>query len=515
MRLEKYLCLTLMFGFSYAVVAQEDPVLMTVNGKQVHRSEFEYFYNKNINFERAKQVPLEEYVELFVDFKLKVAAAEQVGMDTTSAFREELEECRRQLAASYLAERTVGEAMARKEYERMSSVALPGKLCLSQIFFRLSQQAPHAEIRRAELRMDSLYRLLKQDETRYEEYVSRFSDSKDPFWVDGLHIPDELEPEIVSLGKGAFSRPFYTSGGIHIVKIIERGPLPPFEQIREELMRKQLHPDAMDTATVCLIENLKTEYGYIPDERGISELLAQGSTKKILFKLAGIPYTGDEFARFSLTRTEDIRRRLNLFVTKSVLDYENSRLEYKFPGFRMLMQEYRDGILLYEISDREVWSKAVENVEEQENYFRKNRSRYRWEKPRYKGIVLQCSRKDVARKIRQLLKKLPESEWLEAIRLTANAKEKQVQAIQGVFSPGDNPFVDASVFRLGKAKADLRFPFTVLLGKKHKEPESYKEVYATLIDDYQKDLEMHWLKHLRTIFKVEIDQEVLKTVNNH
>ena len=94
------LLLTCLFGLS--AFAQEDPVLMRINGKDITRSEFEYIYNKNNSLNELEAKSLNEYVDLFINFKLKVAAAEAAGIDTTRAFREELNGYRRQLAKSYL-----------------------------------------------------------------------------------------------------------------------------------------------------------------------------------------------------------------------------------------------------------------------------------------------------------------------------------------------------------------------------------------------------------------------------
>lgn len=95
-----------------AVFAQQDPVLMRINGKEILRSEFEYIYNKNNALAGIEQKTLSEYVDLFVNFKLKVAAAEAAGLDTTRAFREELEGYRRQLAKAYLTDESVSELAA-------------------------------------------------------------------------------------------------------------------------------------------------------------------------------------------------------------------------------------------------------------------------------------------------------------------------------------------------------------------------------------------------------------------
>ena len=113
------LLLTCLFGLS--AFAQEDPVLMRINGKDITRSEFEYIYNKNNSLNELEAKSLNEYVDLFINFKLKVAAAEAAGIDTTRAFREELNGYRRQLAKSYLTDEEADEAYARQFYDKIRS----------------------------------------------------------------------------------------------------------------------------------------------------------------------------------------------------------------------------------------------------------------------------------------------------------------------------------------------------------------------------------------------------------
>ncbi|MDE6173687.1 MAG: peptidylprolyl isomerase, partial [Bacteroides sp.] len=141
--------------------AQQDPVLMRINGKDVLRSEFEYIYNKNNSLAGVEQKTLQEYVDLFVNFKLKVAAAEAAGMDTTRAFREELEGYRRQLAKSYLTDENVSEAAARKVYDKMKAGHRAGQVLVSHIFKYLPQTVTAHALRSAEHQMDSIYAVLQ------------------------------------------------------------------------------------------------------------------------------------------------------------------------------------------------------------------------------------------------------------------------------------------------------------------------------------------------------------------
>ena len=129
--------------------------------------------------------------------------------------------------------------------------------------------------------------------------------------------------------------------------------------------------------------------------------------------------------------------------------------------------------------------------------------------------MIHSATKRIGKQVRKLLKSLPEEEWQDAIRLTFNAKKQQVQAEQGLFALGDNIYVDDEIFKKEKAEPIPSFPFTTFLGEKIMGPESYQEVRGLLVGDYQNYLEERWVARLRAASKVEINQEVLKTVNKH
>ena len=328
-------------------------------------------------------------------------------------------------------------------------------------------------------------------------------------------MPAEFEDTVFKMKPGEISRPFFTPQGIHIVKVLERKDILPFEDVKDEIIRRQTRRHGMDKGTESLVEKLKKEYHYTPDKAGMDELLAKGKTEKKLFTLGGREYTGQMFANFAIAHPQGIQRQLKGFIMKSVLDYEYSRLEQKYPEFRMLMQEYRDGMLLFEISNREIWERVPSDEVGMAAYFDKHRSDYHWKNPHYKGIVIHSATKRIGKQVRKLLKSLPEEEWQDAIRLTFNAKKQQVQAEQGLFALGDNIYVDDEIFKKEKAEPIPSFPFTTFLGEKIKGPEGYQEVRGLLAGDYQNYLEERWVARLRAASKVEINQEVLKTVNKH
>ena len=497
-------------------VAQTDPVLMRINGKDVLRSEFEYAYNKQSKLTGTGQKTLKEFVDLFADSKLKVAAAEAAGIDTTRVFRDKLDNYRRQLAKSYLTDEETTEQVARRFYDKMKADRHAGQVRVSQIFKYLPQNISGYTLSVTEARMDSIYEALakKGAKADFDAYVKKFSDEKNSFWVSWLQMPAEFEEVAFGLNVGDISRPFFTPQGIHIVKVLEKKEAPSFDRARDEIVHNLTRRHGMDKGTDALVEKLKKEYHYTLDKVAVQELMDMGKTNRTLFVLAGKPYSGKDFARFATAHPGGVQYQLKGFVMKSVLDYENSRLEQKYPEFHRAMQEYREGMLLKEISNRRLGGLADENG--LKAYFESHRSDYHWKEPRYKGIVLHCVTKRVSKQVRKFLRQLPDEEWLDAIRLTFNAEDTpKVQAEQGLFARGDNAFVDDLVFKGEEPAPVLSFPFTVVLGKKLKGPESYREVQEQVATDYQNYLERRWTENLRTAGKVEINQEVLKTVNNH
>ena len=235
-----------------------------------------------------------------------------------------------------------------------------------------------------------------------------------------------------------------------------------------------------------------------------------------LFTLDNHTYTGADFKRFAASYPRSLKMQLEAFTVKSVLDYENSRLEEKYPAFRLLMQEYKEGMLLFEISNREVWERAVADEAGQAAYFTSHKSDYNYKEPRYKGVVVHCADKKMAKEIKKLIKKLPEKVWADTIAKTYNDSVAEIVKVEeGLFAKGDNKYVDKLVFKTGSFEPLESYPFTAVFGEKRKGPDSYTEVRGPLAADYQNFLESLWVKRLRDESKVEINQEVLKTVNNH
>ena len=639
-----FLFFTVLAWGAFAGAQEEDPVLMRIDGKDITRSEFEYIYNKNNANSGVDKKSLDEYVGLFVNFKLKVAEAEEAGLDTTMAFRKEFNGYRRQLAQAYLTDASVDEANALSAYNRLKEnveayhllirvqpnaseseiadaydraelarqralagedfetlarevsedpsvsnnggylgyftamqmirpfedaayalqpgeVSEPvrtdfgfhvikvtgrrpdiGRVLAAHIFKRVPQDATPEQEQQAKAKIDSIYNVLKAGGD-FAEMAKAESDDKATGirggalpWFGVHQTMKEFEDVAFSLGKDEISKPFRTAAGYHIVKVSDRAQLEPFEEKKEEIMRRLTRMGEGNKGVEALVARLKQEYGFRLDTAGMASAkttleclgeIAGDSTVSVkpqavgnLFVLAGKEYPAQGFVDWAENKSGQIDRLLEQYVSNQVLMYEDSRLEEKYPDFGHLMQEYRDGILLFEISNQKVWDKASKDEDGLARYYEDNKRDYAWNTPKFKGIVLHCVDSKTLKNAKKALKKQkwPEEEWSGKLHETFN--NDSVSVVQAsklrLFVEGDDPYVDKLVFKEGSFEPMEGFPVTGVYGKLLKKgPESYKDVRGPVTADYQNYLEEEWVKTLRSKYKVEIDEEVLKTVNNH
>ena len=461
-----------MLLFSVPAYAQvDDPVLLTVDGKEIKRSEFEYAFNKNnSNLVDGKQTA-EEYLPMYIDFKLKVAEAEALGFDTLSSLKEEYQRDRAQMAESYLMAPGFIENEAYKVYAKDSAtIGKDGFLKLSHIIFMARQKDDVKAVELAKARIDSVYTMLKTGKS-FEEAAASFGISAhtlEPFEIVRGQVYPEFEAVAYSLADGEFSEPFESPAGFHVVRRISSRPFGSFEEYKPAIINMLEQQNIREAAR-----------------------LAKGKDLAALFG-------GNMTPQAALAR-------------------EDSLLETKYPEFGNLMREYRDGLLFIAVSTSEVWDKAAKDVEGLEKFFKKNKKKYKFDSPRFRGAVITANTEETLKEIKSLIAGKNAGEYKDAI--DAGFPKDSMRNIRveiGVFAIGDNAWVDKLVFSQGEGgKLRKGFAAVDVEGVVIEKPETYTDVKGLVANDYQKYLEDKWVKSLRKKYKVKVNKEVLKTVNNH
>ena len=471
----KSLLVALLLAASQAGAQTADPVVMTIGGKPVLRSEFEYSYNKNNSEVVADKKGVSDYVPMFVNYKLKVLAAEATGIDTTSAFRREFLMYRdQQVRPSFIDDSDV-ENEARKIYrETQSRIDSNGGLVHPRhILVMISQKATQQEQNAARLRADSIYNALQKG-ADFADLARRLSDDKgsgqrggDLSWIQKGQTVKEFEEKIFSMKPGETSKPFLSPFGYHIVRVEGKQNFFPYDSVRADIRR-------------------------FIDQRGLRERII--SQKLDSLAKAAVPQT----------------------TAEELLNRRSDELAAKDPALANLIREYHDGLLLYEISNRTVWDKAAKDNAGLNAYFKKNRKRYRWTEPRFKGIAYNCKDASDVEAVKRSLKNVDFDAWADTLRHQFNDSTLRIKVVKGIFKKGDNALVDRDVF--GKDTtytAPKGYGYTAVYGTVMKAPKTFDDVRELVVADYQEQLEKQWVEALRRQYPVVVNDEVLSTVNNH
>lgn len=452
----------------------DDPTVMTINGQPVTRSEFEYSYNKNNAEGVIDKKTVDEYAELFVNYKLKVAAALDARLDTLLSFRKEFAQYRDQQIRPTLITDDDVEREAKKIYETTKAgIGERGLIHPAHIFLHVAQQAPQAEVDKAKARIDSIYAALKGG-AKFEELA--ISLSQDPGsarnggllpWISPNQTLKEFEDKAYELQPGEMSQPFLSPAGYHIVLMKERKQLEPYDSLRNNIMR-------------------------FIEQRNIRERIIDSKI--------------DTLAQIASVSKEELMN--NMADSLQAID----------PELKNLIREYHDGLLLYEISNREVWEKASKDEAALAAYFNKNKKKYLWDEPRFKGMAYHVKVAEDVKAVKDCVKKLKFDEWADALRKTFNNDSIiRIRVEKGLFKKGDNALIDHEIFKVDTAATPVKdYPIDATYGKILKKgPEDYTDVRGLVTADYQDELEKEWIAGLRRKYAVEINREVLNTVNKH
>ena len=462
---------------SAAVQAQKsDPIIMTVAGVDVPRSEFEYSYNKNNTDGVIDKKTVDEYVELFVNYKLKVKAALDARLDTTTSFRQEFAQYRDQQIRPVLVTDDDMLAEAHRIYDQTNeNIGPDGLVNASHILLRIAQKASDAEQQEAKRRIDSVYTAL-QAGADFEALAKQVS--QDPGsarrggvlgWFARNQMVKEFEDAAFALQPGQMSKPFLSPYGWHIVLVKERKQFEPFEFHKDNIFR--------------FMEQQNMRNG-IAERKLDAQVAASGNS-----------------------------------VTKEqLLDKCADSLSAVDPEMRYLIQEYHDGLLLYDISNQLVWDKAAKDEQALANYFKKHKKKYTWDEPRYKGMAYHVKDPADVKAVAKCVKKLKFDDWNEALRSTFNNDSiLRIRVEKGLFKKGDNKLIDREVFKVKDVQVDSvkGFPIDAVYGKLLKKPQDYTDVRALVVTDLQDEMERAWVADLRKKYAVTVNEEVLKTVNKH
>ena len=578
-------------GFSISLAAQ-DKVLMTIDGEPVMASEFMYIYEKNNQETALEQKNIDEYLELFINFKLKVHEAKAQGIDTTEAFRKELAGYRAQAIPKYMKDQVAIDSLIQMSYERMAHDRRAAHIAIQCPMNSddSTTEAALAKINEIRERVtvglpvkNKKGKVIKQVKEDFFEVAK--AESTDPSakdnsgelgWIMPFRYVYPFENAVYTTPIGEVTPVFRSAYGFHIalveeerdheevnaahiMKMVPRGDSIADEQAKhvidslyaavqggadfEEVARAEsddkgsamrggdlgwfgrgymVKPfeDAAfamkDSGEIC--PPFKSNFGWhFIQMRGHRGILPLEEMKPQLTK--------------NVQRDERIKEADRSFIRKAraeynlpeemsdedVRAYADAHLEDKYPDLKNLVQEYHDGILLFDVSLNEVWDKASQDHAGLEAFFKEHKKDYAtWEKPRFKGYLLQCKDAATEKAVRAIIKNShPDSiDSYIAKRINIADTVTYVKCTRGLWVEGQNNAIDKYGFKLKNAEftPNESLPVVTAVGRLVKQPEEWMDERGQVVSDYQDILEKQWIEELRRKYPVEVNLEVFESL---
>jgi len=659
----------------------DETVLMTVGDKDVTCGEFSRIYTKNNPDAKFDSVSIADYMPLFIDYKLKVVEAETKCLDTTLAFKSELEGYRVQLEKPYFTDKKVDEALFQEAYDHMQydlkashilircaddaqpadtlkaykkiqaiykralkedfnklaretsedpsvqhnngylgyftaftmiydfekvaystpvgQVSKPfrsrfgyhilkvenkrparGYVKVSHILVRSNSRSTEAEAEAAEKKIRMVYDSIAKGAdwntmvARYSEDRSASQNGGELQWFGTAFMVTEFEDAAFALKEiGDISQPVRTPYAWHIIKLIGKRAIPSYDEAKTEIKRRMSGDARSNQAAKAVCERLKKEYNFKEDKLAFDEIanlvdstILFGKWKaskangydKVLFSFAdSVKYTQHDFAlvlshaprsRAKVSVGGAVKNEYAKMVQAAIFKYERTQLQRKYPDFRYLLQEYHDGILLFNLTDREVWTKAVTDSLGLTNYYNDNKQKYMWGD---RAEVVSCSynsnafaseadnKKAETKLVAALKAGVKKADYAERARaamlksgvnpdsigMTVAVKKYNILEGKDTDSAGnavDVKYCDLDGIKVnenawGKSKSKTanvkgRSYVYYLVKTLPPMPKTLNECRGNAAADYQVVLEKQWIQNLRDKYQVKINDDVLKTM---
>lgn len=414
---------------------------------------------------------------------------------------------------------------------------------LTRHILKLTQGKSPEQQAAAKAAIDSLYRLAITPGTDFAALAKAESEDPGsatnggmlPWFGAGMMVP-EFENTAFSLADSAICKPIQTNYGYHIIQCLGHRSIAPYDEAAKNIVMRISRDDRRFIPRQKKFEQLKSQYGvniYQTNIDGLTKAIDKATrldtTIAAIFTKYPAPFAkvGDKVITSSdvLSKTnlsvpvqaEEakalVNRTLNNLVDDELCNLEINRLEASDQDFRNILREYHDGMMLFDISNRRVWEAASSDKEGLNKYFQDNKSKYKFDQPRFKGVMVYAQTDSLAKSAEAYVKS--HKIGIDSLGRTLRANVGKGLRVEKVLAKkGDNPRIDYSVWNIpykqnGNSSWRNWFVFD---GKIIDEPEEVSDIRAQVITDYQQELERRWLKELRDKYSVKVNKGQLKNL---
>ncbi|MEI6312301.1 MAG: peptidylprolyl isomerase [Bacteroidota bacterium] len=398
-----------------------------------------------------------------------------------------------------------------------------------------------------QFKINKIYNDIKSGAISFEDAVTQYSEDRKSkmnkgeigFFSTGK-MTESFENAAFALKNiGDISAPVKTSYGYHILKLIDKKPVPPMMDIKSELKQKIERDSRSDLSRTALMQKIKSKYGFTENTLAKNEILKMidstildgrwrpldiSGYTKMLFKVGSEETTQDQFLNFILKNQKNKRVSNSIsfvyenlyedYVEQRCMDFEEKQLDAEYPDFKSLMKEYRDGILLFDLTDKMVWTKATKDTAGLKAFYETDKDKYKWGN-RVEVDIYNCSDSALAKMTRKLLLKGKTPDEITKQVNIPNAKSK-VSIIHGKYEKGQYELIDNTDRKVGLKEniynKDGSVTIINILREVGPEPKLLNEAKGYIVSDYQEYLEKQWISDLRAKYAVVVNDAVFRSL---
>ena len=425
-----------------------------------------------------------------------------------------------------------------------------GEIKAAHIMVAVKPTDPEEVQNNAKQKIDEIYSRVQAGED-FAQLAKMYSDDKGskmrggelPWFGSGRMVPEFEQAAFALESNDAVSEPVLSNYGWHIIKRIDKKEMGTYEEEYESLKKRVEKDRRGQGSKESLVKKLMVEYSvkeypknvaalesYVDSSFFVGSINFTDEELKSLkapvivindkqYKKGKTTYTQADFAKYIKSKSRKqkaissvlmTQRLYDEFLVQSVLDYEKSILKVKYPEYKALVQEYRDGILLFELMDQKVWKKAVKDSTGLAEFYEQNKNNYMWP-DRLEATVYTCNSEENAAKVKSMLMS---GESDSAIIAEVNEQSQLgVDVREGKFSKKDMPILEKVKWEKGVYTVHENAYYVIHVNAfLPAQPKTLDEARGLVTSEYQTYLEKNWIEELRNKYSYEVKEEVLEQV---
>lgn len=421
-----------------------------------------------------------------------------------------------------------------------------GTIQAAHVFLQLPFDAPAEDEAAMKQKAENIYKELKeQDGKNWNEVVTKYTDDRGTVSRGGAlsnFTVSRIVPEFIEVCKGLevneIAKPVRTSYGYHIIKLLGKTGVGSFDKESQAISERVEKDMRSKKSEEVVLKQVRKDYKFKQNDDNVEAFLATVDSSLLdgkyvpaaaadmnaeLFTIEGNATKVSDFVTY-INAKQTPRKYVTpmtyayelyeAFSNEKVMDYADAHLEERYPEFKNLVQEYYDGILLFDLMEREVWDKAVKDTTGLQEFHARQATKYMWGE-RVQAAIVTVTRGESLPKVKALID--AGTPWDSLRPIIQRDSIQHVFVRKGFYQKGDNQYVDQTEWKAGEineihSTVDESAVIVAIIEKRNPEPKTLKEAKGLVTSDYQVELEEKWIQELHKKYPVKVDEKVLDKV---